>query len=69
MNVSGFSLPLLKTDRHHTSEKLLSMAKNDKQTETENSSYLKSECGSLCDIRNASVQKHPCRFAKSRDLR
>jgi hypothetical protein len=26
-NVSGFSLPSIKTDRHHITEKLLSMAK------------------------------------------
>jgi hypothetical protein len=31
-NASGFSPPLLKTDFHHITEKLLSMAKNDKQT-------------------------------------
>jgi hypothetical protein len=31
-NVSGFSLPPIKTDRHHMTEKMLSMAKNDKQT-------------------------------------
>jgi hypothetical protein len=31
-NVSGFSLPPIKTDRHHITERLLSMAKNDKQT-------------------------------------
>jgi hypothetical protein len=29
--VSGFSLPPIKTDRHHIAEKLLSMAKDDKQ--------------------------------------
>jgi hypothetical protein len=28
-NVFGFSLPPIKTDRHHITEKLLSMAKND----------------------------------------
>jgi hypothetical protein len=31
-NVSGFSLPPIKTDRHHITEEFLSMAKNDKQT-------------------------------------
>jgi hypothetical protein len=31
-NVSRFSLPLINTDRHHITEKLLSMAKNIKQT-------------------------------------
>jgi hypothetical protein len=31
-NVSRFSLPPIKTDRLHVTEKLLSMAKNDKQT-------------------------------------
>jgi hypothetical protein len=31
-NVSGFSLPPIKTDHHHITEKLLSMAINDKQT-------------------------------------
>ena len=31
-NVSGFSFPPIKTDRHHVTEKLLSMAKNYKQT-------------------------------------
>jgi hypothetical protein len=29
-NVSWISLPPIKTDRHHITEKLLSMAKNDK---------------------------------------
>jgi cytosine/uracil/thiamine/allantoin permease len=29
-NVSGFSLPPIKTDRHHITEKLLSIVKNDK---------------------------------------
>jgi hypothetical protein len=32
INVSGFSHPPIKTDRHHITEKLLNMAKNDKQT-------------------------------------
>jgi hypothetical protein len=32
-DVTGFSLPPLKIDRHHIIEKLLSMAKNDKQTQ------------------------------------
>jgi hypothetical protein len=31
-NVSGFSLPPTITDRHHITEKMLSMAKNTKQT-------------------------------------
>jgi hypothetical protein len=31
-NVSGFSLPPIITDRHHITEKLLSMAKNSKQS-------------------------------------
>jgi hypothetical protein len=32
INVSGFSLPPIITDRHHITEKLLSMAKNSKQS-------------------------------------
>jgi hypothetical protein len=31
-NVSGFSLPPINTDRHHITEKLLSMAKNSNQS-------------------------------------
>jgi hypothetical protein len=31
-NVYGFSLPTIKTDRHHITEKLLSMVKTSKQT-------------------------------------
>jgi hypothetical protein len=31
-NISEFSLPPIKTDRHHITEKLWSVAKSDKQT-------------------------------------
>jgi hypothetical protein len=34
VHVLGFSLPLTKTDRHQITEKLLSMAKSDKQKKT-----------------------------------
>ena len=40
-NVSGFSLPPIKTDRHHITEKLFSMAKNYKQT---NKRFLLKSC-------------------------
>jgi hypothetical protein len=33
-SVSGFYLPPIKTDHHHLTEKLLAMAKNNKQSET-----------------------------------
>jgi hypothetical protein len=49
-NAFGFSLPPVKTDRHHITEKLLSMAKNDKQTNKQKSTYSALSACTYCGV-------------------